>query len=139
MVIRHLKIGSLVARFRKVLSPATGQPGTTSRDMAFLAHVREVVRLHIADPYYTTRSAAADLTISRMHLNRRLRTVTGMSTHEFIRTIRLDTAYEILLHTDIPVSAIAARVGYKSVSHFAQAFRERFGATPAQCRLLPRP
>ena len=70
-----------------------------------------------------------------MHLNRKLRALTGQSTHEFIRTMRLETARD-LLQKHMPVEFIAGSVGFKSSSHFAKVFQQRFGAKPSTYRTM---
>jgi transcriptional regulator GlxA family with amidase domain len=79
--------------------------------------------------------AASLLGMSRMHLNRKLRALTGQSTHEFIRTMRLETARD-LLQKHMPVECIAGSVGFRSSSHFEKVFRERFGAKPSTYRTM---
>jgi AraC-like DNA-binding protein len=135
MVTRYPRIGFLAARFRSALSPPTKQYGRASWDEGFVAQVHDVIQQHLGDPLYTTTAAATDLGMSRMHLNRRLRALTGKSTHEFIRAIRLDAAREMLLHSNDPVRAVAAAVGFSSTSHFAHAFCDRFGMTPSNFRM----
>jgi AraC-like DNA-binding protein len=136
MTALHLGIGKLVARF---LPGRPGQPSTharTSRDDEFLARVKSGVELHCEDPRFTTSSAAAELAMSRMHLNRRLRALTGKSTHEYILEVRLENARNLLVHTGVPVGTISSRVGFRSPSHFARAFRMRFGVPPSRFRNL---
>lgn len=128
--------GSFVARFLEALSAPARQHKRSRRDDDFISCVRATVQQHLSDPTFTTTSAAAILAISRMHLNRRLRALTGNSTHEFIRQVRLDAARDRLLETNLSVTAIACEVGYKSVSHFGHAFRQRFGVNPSEFRRL---
>lgn len=47
---------------------------------------------------------------------------------------RLATAAQLLRHTDLPVAEVAARSGFRSVSHFHARFRARFGRSPAALR-----
>lgn len=52
----------------------------------------------------------------------------------YVRDVRLRRAAKLLRLTDLPVSAVASRVGFASRSAFSHAFRERFGRTPASFR-----
>jgi transcriptional regulator GlxA family with amidase domain len=70
-----------------------------------------------------------------MHLNRKLQALTGQSTHEFIRTMRLEAARD-LLPMPLSVEFIAEAVGFKSSSRFAKVFKERFGARPSRYRTM---
>ncbi len=112
--------------------PAKARP--SAGDQQFLERFRTIVTKNYPDPDFTTAAAAMNLEMSRMHLNRKLRELTGQSTHEFIKTMRLEAARE-LLPKPLPVSVIAHSVGFKSSSHFAGVFREKFGAPPSEYRV----
>ena len=53
---------------------------------------------------------------------------------EFLKGLRLARAADLLTRTDLPVKAIAARVGYASRSSFTRAFAARHGSAPADFR-----
>ncbi len=114
----------------------TGENGSLetsgSSDDAFVRSIEEVVASRLADPHFCTHQAASIAGISRMHLNRKLRALTGQSTHEFIRTIRLKKSSILLQEKSCRVSDVAHQVGFRSLSHFAKAFREQFGVTPSE-------
>lgn len=107
----------------------------SASDKEFLARFREIVAQHHSDRGFTTRVAAESVAVSRMHLNRKLQALTGQSTHEFIKTMRLDAARD-LLQMSLSIEFIAGAVGFKSSSHFAKAFRQRFGVRPSRYRAV---
>jgi len=113
--------------------PSSGPPVRLG-NKEFLDCMHRMAEEHLSDPLFTTSNAAESLGMSRMHLNRRLRSLTGQSTHQFIQETRLESARTVLLTQSQPVSAIAAGVGFKSVSQFTRAFRLRYGAPPAEYR-----
>ena len=110
-------------------------PPVSAVDRELLGRFREIVVQHCSDTGFTTQVAAASVAMSRMHLNRKLRALTGHSTHEFITTIRLEVARD-LLQKPLRVESIAESVGFKSSSHFAKVFRERFGTRPSAYRTM---
>jgi transcriptional regulator GlxA family with amidase domain len=113
--------------------PSSGPPVRLG-NKELLDSMRRLAEEHISDPRFTTSDAAESLGMSRMHLNRRLRSLTGQSTHQFIQEMRLESARTALVTQSLPVSAIAAEAGFKSVSQFTTAFRFRYGAPPAEYR-----
>jgi AraC-like DNA-binding protein len=52
-----------------------------------------------------------------------------------LRELRLERAKELLLHTSLPIAAIALRVGYSDAAHFVIAFKRDTGVTPRGYRL----
>lgn len=65
---------------------------------------------------------------------RRFARATGMSPLEYVHTLRLEEAKQMLEAGDDPVEAIAWEVGYQDPSFFARLFRRRVSLTPAQYR-----
>jgi AraC-like DNA-binding protein len=122
------------------LHPGPSKHPLSARDQKLLEDFREAVERHQSDPKFTTALAAASVGMSRMHLNRKLRALTGRSTHEYIRERRLEEA-RALLSQPLTVASIASLCGFKNGSHFARVFRERFGVAPSAYRArqaLPR-
>ncbi len=65
--------------------------------------------------------------------------VFGETVFAYLRNLRLDRAREMLLEEGASVKEVSWAVGYASQSHFAHAFRDRFGTSPrdwAQPRIL---
>ena len=75
---------------------------------------------------------ARDAGMSPPKLNRCFREVFGMTVFEYLRNERLNQAREMLCH-GFGVTETAYAVGYKSISHFSQAFKKKFGASPSNC------
>lgn len=117
----------------RFLHRRTRRPPLSGGDREFLRQFRLTVAQHYSDRGFTTQVAAASAGMSRMHLNRKLRALSGQSTHEFIRAMRLDAACE-LLQKPLSVESIAKSTGFKSSSHFAVVFRKRFGVGPSRYR-----
>lgn len=65
---------------------------------------------------------------------RRFTEATGMSPLEYIHTVRLEEAKQLLEASDLPVGAIAVEVGYQDASFFGRLFRRKATLTPAQYR-----
>lgn len=57
---------------------------------------------------------------------------------EFLKTLRLERAANLLARTDLPVKAVAAQVGYSSRSAFTRAFVTRHGTGPTTFRMATR-
>ena len=70
--------------------------------------------------------------MSHPKLNRCFRQVYGMTGFEYLRNERLNRARQMLDH-GLNVTETAYAVGYESISHFSQAFKKQFGASPGSC------
>ena len=58
----------------------------------------------------------------------------GRSPMDYLCCYRLQTAWELLLTTDLPIQDLAKRCGFPEQSYFTRLFKARYGITPGQCR-----
>jgi len=65
---------------------------------------------------------------------RRFQLATGMSALDYIHTLRLEEAKQMLEATALPVEAVAQEVGYQDASFFGRLFKRKVALTPAQYR-----
>jgi AraC-like DNA-binding protein len=72
--------------------------------------------------------------MSRATFAEQFRKTFGRTPMGFVKEVRLRRAARFLSATDLPVKAIAGRVGYSSRSHFSRAFKSMMGADPASYR-----
>jgi AraC family transcriptional activator of pyochelin receptor len=78
----------------------------------------------------TIPKLAAQVGINEKKLKTGFRQVYNTSVFGYFREYRLQKAYEILQQADSNVTEAAYAVGYQSLSHFSQSFRQRFGLVP---------
>lgn len=71
---------------------------------------------------------------SRSYVSRKFHAETGEKIHDYLNTLRLRKACECLLHSDVSVREIAARVGFSDVTWFISAFKKGIGETPLRYR-----
>jgi AraC family transcriptional activator of tynA and feaB len=91
---------------------------------------------HLTNPSLCVEQACQDLHVSRSHLFKLLAGV-GETFSGHVRSARLHGARGTLLrHPEMPVAQIAANWGFADTSSFNRAFRNRFGVTPSQSRML---
>ena len=68
------------------------------------------------------------------HLNRLMKSTTGMTLHQYILNTRLEKSKDLLLNTDMPVAEIAEKCGFKNSYHFSNTFKSKTGVTPTLFR-----
>jgi len=66
--------------------------------------------------------------------SRRFNQATGMAPMEYVHTLRLEEAKQLLESGDESVEAVAEEVGYEDAAFFGRLFRRKVGVTPAQYR-----
>lgn len=99
------------------------------------AYVNQVIGLIVAqldNADYSVNELAADLHISRSQLHRKLQALTGFSTTNFIRMVRLEKARDLLRAGYGNVTEVAYACGFNSQSYFTKSFTEYFGEAPSR-------
>lgn len=77
--------------------------------------------------------------LSPHHFAKMFKQNTGSAPHAFFMTLRMEKARELLAKTTLPVSEVAALVGYSAPSTFARLFNAHVGSTPLRYRQVTRP
>ena len=90
------------------------------------------VEAHLSDESYSVEQLAVDLCMSRMTFYRKIQSTTGQKPTEFMRTIRLRRAAELLLENHLSISEISDATGFASTSYFSRCFRTMYGMPPTQ-------
>lgn len=68
------------------------------------------------------------------YINRIVKKNSGMSLFEYIRTINIKKAEQLLKHTDESITAITSLVGFESKTYFYKLFKSKHGITPLEYR-----
>ena len=74
--------------------------------------------------------------ISRSHLSRTFKSVTGLTIIEYLNTVRINHAKKLLRDSDMSILEISEKTGFNSVTHFGRTFRKTTGCSPSQFRQL---
>lgn len=104
----------------------------SSPDEAFLNEVIGHIEKNIDNSEYTIDSLAGDVVMSRMSFYRKMKSLTGQTPADFIRTVRLKTAAKLLKEGNCNVSEACYRTGFASPQNFSKHFKEIFGVLPSQ-------
>lgn len=99
---------------------------------AYVNKVIEYIINNLDDSDYSVNELANELAVSRSQLHRKLVALTGFSTTNFIRMIRLEKAKDLLLNGEGNITEIAYKCGFNSQSYFTKSFTEYFGKSPSQ-------
>jgi signal transduction histidine kinase/AraC-like DNA-binding protein/ligand-binding sensor domain-containing protein len=105
-----------------------------SNSDVLMGKIIEMINAHIDDPNLNVEMLGQEVGISRAHLHRKMKDMIGVSPSDFIRTIRLRKACEMLKETDNDVTQIAYSIGFTSQTHFSTAFKKFMGLSPSEYR-----
>jgi len=107
----------------------------SSYDQRFLRRAMEIIEQHLSNPDFDITTLTREVGMSRMQLHRKLLALTNKSANNFIRSLRLKRAAELLRQHYGNVAQIAYEVGFNNPSYFAECFRKQFGKLPSEYKI----
>jgi signal transduction histidine kinase/DNA-binding response OmpR family regulator len=104
----------------------------TSVDEKFLKKAIDVVEKHMDDETFDVEIFLSEMFVSRTLLYNKLKALTNLSATEFIKTIRLKRASQLLYEGKLSISEVSMMVGFKSRHYFTRCFTRQFGVNPTE-------
>ena len=123
-----MAILTLVEQFRAALAG-----GSVADANAFARRIKDYIDRHFAEEFSLQQMADA-LHVSPYYLAHVCKEATGYSPLQYVLRRRIGEAQTLLITTDLPVTRIAAQVGYDNPSHFNAQFAKAVGMAPRTFR-----
>ncbi|MEZ4926407.1 MAG: ATP-binding protein [Saprospiraceae bacterium] len=101
---------------------------------SFIQKVRGILEENMENENFDVSGLCNAVHMSRAQLHRKLTALTGKSATQYIRTMRLHKARQLLLSSDKTVSEVAFEVGFRHLQHFSSSFAAEFGQSPSSFR-----
>jgi signal transduction histidine kinase/DNA-binding response OmpR family regulator len=122
----------LQKRFQKQIEVNPSEVTVTPVDEKFLKQALEVVERFIGNPDFSVEDFSREMCMSRVALYKKILSLTGKAPLEFIRSLRLKRAAQLLEKSGMSVSEIAYDVGFNNPKNFTKYFKEEFKVLPSQ-------
>ncbi len=120
--------------FHKTIEISPSTITISSLDEEFVKKAVTFVETNIDNSDYSVNHLSEDMAMSRTQLYRKFESITGQSPNDFIRSIRLKRAAQLLMGSAYNISEISGIVGFNSIKYFNKYFKEQFGLPPTQYR-----
>ncbi|WP_091145095.1 hybrid sensor histidine kinase/response regulator transcription factor [Mucilaginibacter pineti] len=104
----------------------------STKDKEFLDTLLSFIDKELSNPDLDVDQLCSAIGMSRTKLYHKIKEISGQAPNEFIRSIRLKKAIEILTHEDVLLTEVIYRVGIQTQSYFTKAFKKEYGKTPTQ-------
>ncbi len=119
-------------KFKKNITIDPSEVTVTSVDEDFLRKAAGIVEKHMDNPEFSVEQFSIEMSMDRNNLFRKLKKIINQSSSQFIRTIRLKRAAQLLQQKTAPIGEIAYMVGFDKPSYFTECFKKQFGVTPSE-------
>ncbi|MBN1388196.1 MAG: response regulator [Bacteroidales bacterium] len=104
------------------------------REDDFMRKVNDVLEANLIDDEYGISNLCSELGISRPQLYRKFRSLCDKTIADYFKALRLHRAKDLLSTTDLNITEVTYRVGFKSLAYFSREFSREFGASPSKSR-----
>ena len=126
---KALELVALQLKQLELLTGTTPRKPVVDHNVEKIHYACEILRKEMADP-----PGALDLAlrvgINHNQLVRGFKEILGIRPFEYLRTVRLEKAYNLIANHECNITEAAFTVGHSSLSHFTRSFRKEFGINP---------
>ncbi|WP_071397160.1 hybrid sensor histidine kinase/response regulator transcription factor [Flammeovirga pacifica] len=121
----------LIEKFDKEIKINPSLISTQKPDVQFIEKVLKIIEENLDNSDFNVDQLANDYGLSRNHLNKKLKALTGETALSFIRNVRLKHAAELFKQGNTNISEVTWKVGYSDLATFRKRFKEKFGVSPS--------
>ncbi|MCD8044966.1 MAG: response regulator [Tannerellaceae bacterium] len=134
-------ISNLIANRQRLKNKFSGQEEqevvvdtghVKSPDELLLERVINLITENLSNPALNVEMLARTAGLSRVHMHRKLKTLTNQSPSELIRNTRLKHASTLLKSRKYTITDVAYATGFTNLSHFSTSFKEFYGISPTE-------
>ncbi|WP_303316547.1 two-component regulator propeller domain-containing protein [Flavivirga abyssicola] len=119
-------------RFNRKIVSQPKDVTVTSADEKFLQQAIEIIEKHMMNTEFNVKFLVKEMNFSRSNIFMKFKELTGLSSGEFIRNIRLKRALQLLETSDLSVKEIMYMTGFNTASYFSKCFKKQFGVLPSE-------
>ncbi len=122
----HIRVEKQMAEFKRKFF-------SDMREQKFIDSLNQIIEQQMSNADLSIDEIAQEMNMSRSQFYNKVRNLTGYKPNEYLRTMRLQRAAEMLLNQDnLNVSEISFAVGYNDSLYFSKCFKKQFGLSPTQ-------
>jgi len=114
------------------LKPTTKSQSYSTTEMVFLQNAEKAIDMNLSNSEFAVADLENELSLSRMQLYRKLKSLVDLSANEFIRDYRLRRAAVMLSEGEFNISEIIFKTGFSNHSYFTRCFKKKYGKSPKE-------
>ncbi|HYF29573.1 MAG TPA: two-component regulator propeller domain-containing protein [Chitinophagaceae bacterium] len=119
-------------KFQKQVDINPAEITITPLDEQFMKQAMAVVEKNMSNSSFSVEEFSRDMFMSRVALYKKILSLTGKAPLEFIRTMRMKRAAQLLEKSGMSISEIAYEVGFNNPKTFSKYFKDEFHILPSQ-------
>jgi len=121
-----------IEKFKTKPSSESWKELSSKIDQDFLERSLKIINKNLDNPDFSVEKFSLEIGISRSALFNKIKSITGQSTSEFIRTIRLKKAANLIKSGKHSITEIVFMVGFSDPKYFRTCFKKQYNQTPTE-------
>ncbi|WP_256010379.1 hybrid sensor histidine kinase/response regulator transcription factor [Desertivirga xinjiangensis] len=137
--ILKVRVEKMIEANKRIIEKYKGDGVIIPKDIAknpldeqFLKKVLDTINQNMSNDDFSVEDLGEAVFMSRSHLFRKLKALTGQTPIELIYQVRIKRSMELLLARKLSISEIAYEVGFKNPSSFTSSFKKQYGKSPKE-------
>jgi signal transduction histidine kinase/DNA-binding response OmpR family regulator len=122
----------LIQKYKQTVIIQPHEITVTPLDERFIQKALTIMEQNLDNTDFDIDKFSESIGMSRTNLHRKLKSITGLATNEFIQDFRLRRAAHLIEKKADTIAQIAYRVGFNDQSYFTKCFKKKFGKTPSE-------
>ncbi|MDB5120114.1 MAG: hypothetical protein JWN56_1332 [Sphingobacteriales bacterium] len=119
-------------KFSQVLTLQPSNVIIDTYDETFLSKIIQIIEDNITDPDFGVPVLSSEAGMSQPVLYKKIRALTGLSVNDFVKSIRLKKAAQLLEQNRFTVYEVAYATGFSDRKYFSKEFRKQFNQSPTE-------
>ncbi|WP_430932072.1 hybrid sensor histidine kinase/response regulator transcription factor [Saccharicrinis sp. 156] len=121
-------------KYQEPLQLKKEEKGMSRMDKKFLSRISNLIIENKYDSKVNVEELSKQMGLSRVHLYRKIKKITGVSVSEFVTQTKLKESLILLKNSESTIAEIAYKVGFSTPSYFTKCFKDQFEMSPSDYR-----
>lgn len=133
-----IRVGNILENLKNARNGFAHNVNVSARELTiskidedFMQQIIDLLEKNLDNSGFDIESFCKNIGVSSSQLYRKIKSITGLSPNEFIRTYRLKKAAVLIQESNLNISEIAYKVGFNDALYFSKCFKKQFGTTPS--------
>lgn len=101
-------------------------------DEAFINNLIKIINDNLSGQDFGVAALSKIISMSQPVINKKIKAITGLSANDFVKTLRLKKAAQLLVEKRYTVAEISYLVGYENSKYFSKEFKKQYSVTPTE-------
>ena len=118
--------------FRKEVLLKPKDVAINNVDEIFIEKIMQIIETNMSNSKFSVAKLATEIGMSHSVLYRKIMALSGQNVNEFLKTIRLTRAAQLILDSDYSINRISDMTGFSNPKYFSTCFKKKYGTTPTK-------